>query len=113
MPIQSFTVKYSHGHFIDSNTNQRIIPVQGQEYVITADKEAFIKEDPKLSPIKPLSEAAKKNWVVRKYGKDNFEKIMSPGDQLFFRVGNSKMIHGDERWQNIFWDYDNTSVFYF
>jgi hypothetical protein len=102
MPIQTFTVKYSHGHFIDVNTKQRIIPVQGVEYVITAEKEAFIKEDPKLSPIKPLSETAKKNWVLRKYGQDNYEKILSAGDRLFFRVGNSKMIHGDESRQYIF-----------
>lgn len=102
MKIQTYKVKYIHGHFIETVSNKRIIPIHGAEYIITAGEEDFIKEDPKLLIGYPLSETAKEKWVIGKYGKDNVVKILHSGEKLFFRVGNSKVLRGDESHQFIF-----------
>ena len=41
--MQSFKVIYQHGHFINKESKRRIIPVQGEEYIITADPNDFYK----------------------------------------------------------------------
>ncbi|MCA6368669.1 MAG: hypothetical protein IM631_10295 [Cytophagales bacterium] len=50
--VKAFKVVFRHGHFIDVATNKRIIPVQGKEFNITANENAFTTEDEKLK-IKP------------------------------------------------------------
>ena len=98
----TYKVTYRHGHFIDLETNLRILPVQGAEYSITANVVDFKTEDTKLLKIYPLSENEKENWVSKKYGEGNFVRILKAGQQLFFRVGNSKTEQGDEDHQYIF-----------
>ena len=46
--MKAFKVIYKHGHFIDVETKQRLIPVQGAEYTIAAAEDAFKIEDAKL-----------------------------------------------------------------
>ncbi len=47
--MKAFKVTYSHGQFIDKNTNKRIIPKQGAEYIINADTNRFLKIDIKIN----------------------------------------------------------------
>lgn len=100
--MQTFKVKYIHGHFIETDTKKRILPVQGAEYVITGNDDDFAIDDEKLKTSKPLSALEKKNWILSKYGKERSHKILNSGDKLMFRVGNSKRIYGDESREYVF-----------
>ena len=100
--MKAFKVVYQHGHFIDKESKKRIIPVQGEEYIITADPKAFTSEDAKLEMSDPLSQSEKFGWASEVYGNGNFHKILNTGQLLFFRIGNSKRVQGDESRQYIF-----------
>lgn len=100
--MKAFKVIYQHGHFIDKETKQRILPMQGAEYIITASDVAFKAEDDKLTKGNPLNSEQKANWAEAEFGKNNCTKILSANTQLFFRVGNSKFTQGDESLQYIF-----------
>lgn len=100
--MKAFKVVYQHGHFIDSETEQRLIPVQGAEYTITADDRAFKKEDSKLITASPRNPKEKEQWALKEFGEGNYGKILNSGTQLFFRIGNSKRVEGDESRQYIF-----------
>ena len=80
--MKAFNVQYSHGHFIDVETNKRIIPVQGEKYIISANESAFTTEDIKLKIGKPLSESEKAVWAINKYGVNNFKLILKAGEQI-------------------------------
>lgn len=99
--MKAFKVIYQHGHFIDKDTNQRVIPVQGGEFIITASTESFTTEDSKLVMDPPLTSAQKAEWASKKLG-NKCIKMMNAGEKLFFRVGNSRIVKGDENRQYIF-----------
>ena len=100
--MKAFKVVYQHGHFVDKESKKRIIPVQGAEYIITANSDAFTTEDAKLEMSTPLTQSEKAAWALAEFGKGNFQKILNAGQQLFFRIGNSKTVKGDESRQYIF-----------
>jgi hypothetical protein len=100
--MKAFKVIYKHGHFIDVETKQRLIPVQNAEYTISATDKAFKTEDSKLKMGDHLKPNEKAAWIEKEFGKGNYGKIMNEGEQLFFRVGNSRKIEGDESRQYIF-----------
>lgn len=100
--MKAFKVVFQHGQFIDLETQKRIIPVQGAEYVISADSDSFTTDDVKLEMEKPLSDIDKARWADNKFGKGNYVKILNAGEQLFFRIGNSKQVQGDESQEYIF-----------
>lgn len=100
--MKAFKVIYKHGHFIDLETKQRLVPVQGAEYIITAEEKAFKTEDTKLKIGDALNSKEKAGWAEREFGKGNYIKILNAGEQLFFRVGNSRRVEGDENHQYIF-----------
>jgi hypothetical protein len=100
--MKAFKVIYQHGHFIDKESKERIIPVQGQEYIITANESAFTTEDSKLKMAKHRDASEKADWALGEFGKGNFRKILAAGDQLFFRIGNSNKVKGDESREYVF-----------
>lgn len=100
--MKAFKVVYKHGHFIDVETGLRLIPVQDAIYTISASDNAFKTEDAKLRKGIVLNTELKAKWIDSKYGKSKYAKILNAGEQLFFRVGNSKPIQGDESSQYIF-----------
>lgn len=100
--MKAFKVIYKHGHFIDVETKQRLIPVQNAEYTISAVDSAFKTEDSKLKMGDACNSKEKEAWAEKEYGSGNFGKIMNEGEQLFFRIGNSKRVEGDEDRQYIF-----------
>lgn len=100
--MKAFKVTYSHGHFIDKESNLRIIPVQGAELIITATPESFTTEDSKLKIDVSLSKEEKRIFLEKKYGKEKIGKILDANARLFFRVGNSKTIKGDESREYVF-----------
>ncbi len=100
--MKAFKVVYKHGHFIDVENGLRLIPVQGAEYTISAVDKAFIAEDAKLKMRDALTPKDKAAWAENEFGKGNYAKIVNQGEQLFFRVGNSKKVQGDESHQYIF-----------
>lgn len=79
-----------------------MIPVQGAEYTISAADNAFSTEDSKLKIGDNLNTKEKADSLEKKYSKDKYAKILVAGDQLFFRVGNSRKAEGDENKQYIF-----------
>lgn len=99
--MKAFKAIYKHGHFIDIESKQRLILVQGAEYTISASDNAFRIEDEKLKIEGALGSIEKENWVEKKYGKHKYLKIFDANRQLFFRVGNSRVISGDEGFQYI------------
>ena len=100
--MKAFKVIYKHGHFIDVETQQRLIPVQGAEYTISAADRAFKTEDAKMKIGDALNSKDKAAWAENEFGKGNYAVIMAAGEQLFFRVGNSRKVDGDENHQYIF-----------
>lgn len=100
--MKAFRVIYKHGQFIDLETQQRLIPVQGAEYIISADDNAFKTEDSKLNIGDILSQKEKQLSMENEHGSGNYILIMKAGEQLFFRVGNSKKVEGDENHAYIF-----------
>ena len=90
--MKAFKVTFQHGHFIDKDTNQRIILVQGEEYIITASPDSFTMEDSILRMEHPLNSERKAIWADNEFGSARVVKIMDAGEQLFFRIGNSKMV---------------------
>jgi hypothetical protein len=76
--------------------------VQDAEYIITAKENAFTEEDAKLKMAIPLTPKEKAMWAENEFGKNNYGKIMNAGEQLFFRIGNSRTVQGDESRQYIF-----------
>jgi hypothetical protein len=100
--MKAFKVIYKHGHFVDVETQQRLRPVQGAEYTITAADKAFKTEDAKQKVGATLDSKTKALWAEQKYGSGNYGQIMCAKDQLFFRVGNSRREEGDEDHQYIF-----------
>jgi len=100
--MKAFKVIFQHGHFIDTESGQRLIPVQGAEYHISAESNAFKTEDIKLKVAEPLNTDEKLAWAKDEFGTGNFFKILSAGTPLFFRIGNSKRVEGDESREYIF-----------
>lgn len=100
--MKAFKVKFSHGHFIDIETNKRLIPVQGHEYLITAEDTAFRVMDMKLLIGQILNSEDKEKWARDEFGSGNYVKILDAGTHLCFRVGNSKKVEGDESIQYFF-----------
>jgi hypothetical protein len=94
--MKTWKVTYRHGHFIDQETNLRIFPVQGAELVIVAGSDAFTNIDPTVEYKKLMSAEEKYNWAENEKGKNNFVKIMSSSDQLFFKILIPKKVKGDE-----------------
>jgi hypothetical protein len=100
--MKTYKVTFKHGHFIDVNSQLRIIPIQGQEYVISGDSSSFKEEDPKMKIGNPLNSNDKFEWAKKHFKNSRFDKILNAGDQLFFRIGNSRKEDGDESTQYIF-----------
>ncbi len=100
--MKAFKVKYRHGHFIDTVTKQRILPVQGKEYIINAEADAFKADDEKLRKLKPKDAKEKFNAIAAEYAGSHFVKLVDAGTRLFYRVGNSKKADGDESKEYLF-----------
>ena len=100
--MKAFKVIFKHGHFIDLETGIRLIPLQDAEYTISAPDKAFKTEDVKLKIVDPLESKEKAAWAESEFGKNDYAKIVNAGQMLFFRVGNSRKIEGDESQQYIF-----------
>jgi hypothetical protein len=94
--MEEFKVEYQHGHFIELATRRRLIPVQGSLYTIIANPEDFNKEDAKLKMSSPVNSSKKSELLEKEYGQGNIKKILEAGEKLIFRIGNSRMVLGDE-----------------
>ncbi|MHC1780184.1 MAG: hypothetical protein AB9922_08110 [Bacteroidales bacterium] len=100
--MKAYQAIYKNGQFIDIESKQSIMLVQGAKYIITAEDSAFIFEDKKQRTIEVLDSEKKENLIKKKYGSDNYVKIMNSNDQLFYRVGSSKIHEGDKSYEYIF-----------
>jgi len=100
--METFNVKYEHGHFIDKENKKRIIPIQGKEYIIIGETKSFTAEDIRLEIGQSKNEDEKCEWMNGVHGKTDYGKILNAGEQLYFRIGNSKKIKGDEDREYIF-----------
>jgi hypothetical protein len=99
--MKAFKVKYDHGHFIDQETNRRVLPIQGGEFIISATEGAFRSEDEKLYKLKPKNAIEKAGWVAEEYP-GRSAKLLDAGSRLFYRVGNSKQANGDRGLEYLF-----------
>jgi len=79
--MKAFKVIYKHGHFIDVETRQRLIPVQGAEYIISAADKAFKTEDAKMKIGDTLNSKDKASWAEGEFGKGNSAVIMTAGEK--------------------------------
>lgn len=95
--MKAFRVEYRNGHFIDTETKKRIIPIPGSFYTITGKDEVFATEDEKLELKESKSTEVKRDWAIKKYGEGNVIQLLPAGKKLYFRVGNSKVVKGDSR----------------
>jgi hypothetical protein len=100
--MRTYKTQFKHGQFIDTETGKRIIPVQGATYEITGDIDSFKEDDEKFSQYTPLATKDKEKYINDKFVQNNVRKMADAGTQLFFRIGNSKKIIGDESKEYIF-----------
>ncbi|WP_372744410.1 hypothetical protein [Lutibacter sp.] len=100
--MKAYKTIYKHGHFIDLESGKRLIPIQNYEYTITADDNAFNEVDNKLVIKDPQNSLEQEAHIISKHGVENCVNILEKGTQLFFRIGNSRSIEGDESRQYIF-----------
>jgi hypothetical protein len=100
--MKAYKAIFRNGHFIDVETDKRLIPIQGCEYIITAKDTSFREVDSKLHKEEALNEFDKEEWALNKFGQGNFKKIYKANNKLFFRVGNAKSVEGDKGLQYIF-----------
>jgi len=89
-------VIYKHGQFIEKETGKRIIPVQGKEYIIIGLDDSFTELDSKFKIGQPVYEKEKYEWANSLFGDGNYIKLLKAGENLIFRIGNSRIIEGDE-----------------
>jgi len=94
--MKAFKVVFKHGHFIEVNTNKRILPRQGGEFIITANEEDFERFDYKIATREPLDIGVQAKTVFAKYGEQNVIKIRNRGEKLVFVISNSQRVPGDE-----------------
>jgi hypothetical protein len=100
--MKAFKVKYYHGHFIDLASGKRILPSQGKEYIIIAEEDAFKAQDEKLQKEIPKNSTDKAEWIAGKYQGKQATKLLDSGTKLFYRVGNSKRVDGEESLEYLF-----------
>ncbi len=94
---------YRNGHFRDSGSGQRIFFVQGADYIIVANEEAFALEDGKMErPSEPLNAEAKWQSLLKKRPEHGLHKIADADTLLYFRIGISKQTSGDESHEYLF-----------
>lgn len=100
--MKSYKVKFIHGQFIEEETQKRIIPIQGKSYIIISEEDSFDETDPRMKVNEILDSEKKKISIEKKYGINRTIKLLNKGEKLFYRIGNSKRIQGDESQSYIF-----------
>jgi hypothetical protein len=93
--MKTFKVIYERGHFIDKETRKRILPVQGEEYMLFSETGAFLEEDEMLKLPTTKDAEEKRMWAIGEFGEGNFVRVLEAGQQLVFRLGNSKSANKD------------------
>ncbi len=84
------TVKFDHGHFVDTETGKRIVLKNGNIYVLIGDEQSLSEEDPLNSP--PVDYLSSEEMLMevqnsKKIKTDNYFKIADAGQHFVFRVG--------------------------
>lgn len=94
--MKTFSVKFLNGHFVDQETEKRVIPVQNGIYTISADDSAFVEEDEKLIIAAGLEKEQKAKEIEKKHKNTNAILFLPANTVLLFRIGNSKSVKGDQ-----------------
>lgn len=61
--MKAYKVIFKHGHFIDLETQKRVIPIEEGEYIIAAGDSFFVEEDVKLKMENSLIVQRKKHGL--------------------------------------------------
>lgn len=94
--MKAFRVKFLNGHFIDQDTEKRVIPVQNGIYTISADDSAFVEDDEKLIIASGLEKEQKAKEIEQKHKNTDTILFLLANTELLFRIGNSKSVKGDQ-----------------
>lgn len=94
--MKAFSVKFLNGHFIDQDTEKRIILVQNGIYTISANDSAFVEEDEKLIIAAGLEKELKAKEIQEKHKNTDTIIFLPANTELLFRIGNSKSLKGDQ-----------------
>lgn len=62
----------------DKDTNERVIPVQGADFIITASPESFTTGDSKLIMDPPMNPLQKAEWASKKLGGKYYSMLALP-----------------------------------
>lgn len=93
--MRTYKVIYEHGHFIDTETKQRVIPIQGEEYIITGESKSFKTQDAIMSLGEILTREQKKEKIFQEFEETHAVRILDAGSQLYFKIGNNRKAEGD------------------
>ena len=93
--MKAFTAIFNRGHFIDKETQKRIIPRQGYSYTLSGIDSAFKEDDERLGELDCLSANEKRMALISKHGEFNIKLILKQGTELNFSVGNDKKLKTD------------------
>jgi hypothetical protein len=100
--MQALKVRFYNGHFIDTETQQMVIPSSSVEYILVGESESFKSKDILSEIGESLDSQAMIAFIKKKYPNDVISKLMSADEKLFFRVGISRPVNRMESTQYIF-----------
>jgi hypothetical protein len=100
--MKAYKVLFKNGHFIEKNTNKRIMLANNGEFIITGEDMQFADKDEKLRTLDLMEPAAKLDAVHKKFGPDKVIQLLTVGTILFFRIGNSKRLANEKTMEYFF-----------
>jgi hypothetical protein len=93
--MKTYKVEFQRDHFIEVGTKNTINPKNGQIYILTGEDNAFDINTVKTKISQSLDSIAKRELMLKKYGKNRCRKILDSGSKLYFRVGKTQKAEGD------------------
>lgn len=94
-------VIYSHGHFVDKENGQRIIPRNGCEYILVGSQMDIMESDPLNKPPDKLENSEEKlkevNFSPKSKDKPNL-KLAESGQVFLFRIGLGQIEDEDQQY---------------
>ena len=100
--MKTYKVKFQHDHFIEIETNNTVHPQQGQVYFLIGEDNGFEINQVKTKVPESLDSNAKRQKVLAKYSEKRRNKILDPGEFLYFRVGQMQKTEEDRNTEFVF-----------
>jgi hypothetical protein len=100
--MKTYQVKYTKGHLVDMQTQNRIFLKRGGMFTILGDDDQFEENDELNIELEPLLSDEKKNYLEKRYPNHEIIKVLNSKQRLFYRIGLSKQTSEEKENEYIF-----------